>query len=47
MAAWMVDEPDGKPISSGVNRMRPRPSESVAWVACVRITLPEGLSASS
>ena len=45
IAPWMV-EPGWNPISSDERRMRMTPSAMVACVACVRMTLPEGFSAS-
>ena len=47
MAALMFDDSRGKPMSSGVNRMRSLPSARVACVACVRMMLPDGFCASS
>ena len=47
MAALMPWVPLGKPISSGVNSTRVLPSDSVEYVACVRMTLPERLCDSS
>ena len=47
MAALMLEWPRGKPMSSGVNRMRIVPSAMAACVACVRMMLPVGFADSS